>query len=80
MSTGGTLEELDAQVKALEDAMELHWDAAHDAEQQAVVDLTDPTWQDTASIHREIVAEYVEEIQLLRAEMTLLPLQRIAVD
>lgn len=76
MSNGGTVEELDAQVKALEDAKELHWDAAQDAERRALVDLTDPTWQDTAAVHRVIVEEYTDEIQVLRAEMALLPRQR----
>jgi uncharacterized membrane protein len=80
MSTGGTVEELDAQVDALVGAVVLHRAVITDAEEHTVAYPTVESWRDIAAVHREIVAEYVEEIRLLRAEIALLPRQRGPVD
>ena len=80
MSTGGTVEELHAQVDALVGAVVLHRQVIRDAEEHAVAYPTIETWRDIAAVHRQIVAEYVEEIRLLRAEIALLPQPRGPVD
>lgn len=80
MSTGGTVEELDAQVDALVMAVVKHNQVIQDAEQQAVANPYDPQWPDIVALHLQIVQEYVQEIRLLRGEIALLPSQRRSVD
>ena len=77
MSTGCTVEELDAQIDALVGAVVLHRQVIRDAEEHSVAYPTIETWRDIAAVHRQIVAEYVEEIRLLRAEIALIPHQRM---
>lgn len=80
MATGGTVEELDAQVDALVMAVVKHNQVIQDAEQQAIANPHDPAWPDVIAVHRDIVNEYVEEIRLLRGEIQLLPQPRGPVD
>ena len=76
MSTGGTVDELAAEVDALVGALVLHRQVVQDAEQRTVAGADVALWSSIAAVHREIVAEYIEEIRLLRAEIRLLPAQR----
>jgi hypothetical protein len=76
VANGGTVEELHAEVDALEGALVMHKAVLQDAEQRAVAGQDEPMWQAVAAVHHTIVDEYTEEIRLLRAEILLLPAQR----
>lgn len=80
MTTGGTVEELDAQVDALVMAIVKHNAVIQDAEQQSIAHPDQPQWADVIIVHREIVGEHVAEVRLLRAEIRLLPAQRGPVE
>lgn len=78
MSNGSSVLELDAQVDALVGALVVHRAVVLDLEQQIVAGTARPDADDELATHREIAAEYTEEIRLLRSEIALIPEQRRA--
>jgi hypothetical protein len=80
VSTGGTVEELAAQVDALVGAIVMHNAVIQDAEQRSIAQPLIEAWADIAAVHREIVDEYVVEVRLLRAEIALIPPPRQPAD